>query len=188
MACVYIPDQLLGFIKILIIQFFFSCLVSIVVLVFSRQIIMDNWADYKCNPLVTPFASIFGHDSAETMQECSSMVFKAQSIGLTSPLTGIVGGLNKALGNLGDIMGDLTLSSSSLASVFGKGITNFMSQMANVSSTIQYLIIKIQTLLQRLMATMLVMVYTMNALVQGILGLQKDKTFQGIVDFLTGFK
>ena len=187
MACVYIPDRLLGFIKILIIYFFFTCIVSVVVLVFSRQIIIDNWGKYKCNPLITPFAEVFGHDSQETMDECSKEVFKMQSMSLTGPMTGLFGSLTGAMGSMGSIMGDLTMSSSSLASVFGNGISSFMSQMANVGSTVQYLIIKIQTLLQRLMATVLVIVYTMNGLVQGILGVQKDETFRGIVDFLTTF-
>lgn len=187
MACVYIPDRLLGFIKILIIYFFFTCIVSVVVLVFSRQIIIDNWGKYKCNPLITPFAEVFGHDSQETMDECSKEVFKMQSMSLTGPMTGLFDSLTGAMGSMGSIMGDLTMSSSSLASVFGNGISSFMSQMANVGSTVQYLIIKIQTLLQRLMATVLVIVYTMNGLVQGILGVQKDETFRGIVDFLTTF-
>lgn len=185
MACVYIPDRLLGFIKILIIKFFFSCVVSVVVFVFSRQIIIDNWREYKCNPMVTPFAEVFGHDSKVTMHECSKEVFKMHSASLALPLTGLFGGLGSSMNMLGSIMGDLTMSSSSLASVFGNGISNFMTQMTNVGSTIQYLIIKIQTLLQRLMATILVIVYTMNGLVQGILGLQKDETFRYIVDFLT---
>jgi hypothetical protein len=187
MACVYIPDRLLGFIKILVIKFFFSCVLSVVVLVFSRQIIIDNWRKYKCNPLITPFAEVFGHDSQATMNECSHEVFKQHSVHMVGPLTGLFDNMGGAMHSLGSIMGDLTMSSSSLASVFGTGISGFMTQLTNVGSTIQYMIIKIQTLLQRLMATVLVIVYTMNSLVQGILGIQKDAAFKDIVNFLTSF-
>lgn len=187
MACVYIPDRLLGFIKILIIKLFFSCILSIVVLVFSRQIIIDNWNEYKCNPLITPFAGMFGHDSTTTLEECSHMTFKSQTFSLTGPMTSIFDAHMSGLSSLGSMLSDLNSTSSGLFSVFTKGITSFMSQMSNVATTIQYLIIKIQTLLQRLVATMLVMVYSMNALVQGIIGIQQDSTFRDTANFLTSF-
>ena len=164
MACVYIPDRLLGFIKILIIKLFFSCILSIVVLIFSRQIIIENWSEYKCNPLITPFADMFGHDSSKTMQECSHKTFKSHTLSLTSPMTNIFEAHMSGIGNLGGMLSNLNSVSSGLFSVFTSGLTGFMSQLTNVASTIQYLIIKIQTLLQRLVATLLVMVYSMNSL------------------------
>lgn len=185
MACVYIPERLLGFIKILIIKLFFTCILSIIVLVFSRQIIIDNWSEYMCNPLITPFAGMFGKDSTTTMEECSHMTFKSQTFSLTDPLTKIFDGHMSGLLGLGSMLSDLNSTSSGLFSVFTKGITSFVSQMSNVATTIQYLIIKIQTLLQRLVATMLVMVYSMNSLVQGVIGIQQDKTFRDTLDFLT---
>jgi hypothetical protein len=184
MACVYIPDRLLGFIKILVIKFFFTSLVSVVVLVFSRQIIIENWGEYKCNPLVTPFAGLFGHDSAKTLQDCSHQTFSGHAIKLAGPMTNLFEAHMQGLNGLGGIMSDLNVGSSSLASVFGKGISSFMSQLTNVASTIQYLIIKIQTLLQRLVATLLVMVYSMNSLMQGVLGIQQDATFRFTFNFL----
>ena len=188
MACVYIPDRLLGFIKILIIKLFFICILSVVILVFSRQIIIDNWSEYQCNPLIIPFASVFGHDSAETMQTCSHMTFKAQSFNFSDPITNLFDAHMEGLGSIGGMLSDLSSTSSSLFSVFSKGLTSFMSQMQNVATTIQYLIIKIQTLLQRLVATLLVMVYSMNSLVQGVIGIQQDATFRGTANFITGFQ
>ena len=187
MACVYIPDCLLGLIKILIIKLFFACMLSIVVLVFSRQIIIDNWAEYQCNPLITPFAGMFGHDSTTTMEECSKMTFKSQTASLTDPMTSIFDAHMGGLSSLGSMLSDLNSTSSGLFSVFTSGITSFMSQMGNVATTIQYLIIKIQTLLQRLVATLLVMVYSMNSLVQGIIGIQQDATFRDLANALRVF-
>lgn len=32
--------------------------------------IKNNWDRYKCNPAILPFASVFGHDTKDTFNEC----------------------------------------------------------------------------------------------------------------------
>ena len=85
MACVYIPTAALGFIKVALIGFFFTCVCAVITFVLSRQYIIDNWAEYKCNPLITPFASAFGKDSAATMKECASANFVSMSYDMHTP-------------------------------------------------------------------------------------------------------
>ena len=114
------------------------------------------------------------------------MTFKSQTASLTDPMTSIFDAHMGGLSSLGSMLSDLNSTSSGLFSVFTSGITSFMSQMGNVA-TIQYLIIKIQTLLQRLVATLLVMVYSMNSLVQGIIGIQQDATFRAMANALRVF-
>ena len=186
MACVYIPDALLGILKLLIIMFFFSCITMVIVLICSRQSVIDNWEDYKCNPLVTPFASFFGKDSTKAMQECSSMVFEGQSINMMGPMVGIFSNITGALGNLGGIMMDLNFASSSMASMFGTGLSDILRKMGNAGSAIQYLILKLQTLLQRLVATVLVMLYSMTSLFKGVTGIAEDDAFMDTIDIITG--
>ena len=187
MACVYIPDFLLGVIKLLIIMFFFSCVTMVIVIVFSRQTVIDNWSQYKCNPLVTPFANVFGKDSTKTMKECSSMVFEGQSINMIGPMVGIFGNITGALGSIGNIMGDLNLTSSSMAGIFGTSMSDILQKLGNAGSAIQYLVVKIQTLLQRLVATVLVMLYSMNGLMNSVIGIMGDNTLINAVDLITTF-
>lgn len=172
MACVYIPDRLLGFIKILIIWFFFSCVMSGVILVMSRQVIIDNWDEYKCNPIVTPFASVFGHDSAVTMQQCSSEVFHQQATPLITSLTGMFG----ELADVGDdLMSGLTHAMGGLDAnnLFTTGVfSNFLSQMENVASTFHGLVLQIQTLFGRLAASLLTIVYTLESVFYAMTGVR----------------
>ena len=35
--------------------------------------IKNNWPQYRCNPLVMPFAGYFGHDPAENFNECINL-------------------------------------------------------------------------------------------------------------------
>ena len=185
MACVYIPDRLLGFIKILIIWFFFSCIMTLVTLVFSRQAIIDNWNEYKCNPLVTPFAGFFGKDATTSSNECSSSLFMGQSFDLMGPTLDIFGDLSDTLDGLSDIMNDLTHGTSGFASMFGKGLRGFLQQLSNVGSTFQYLVIKMQTLLSRIVATMATVMYTLMSLFQGMLGIQSSGLVNDVLNTIT---
>ena len=37
-----------------------------------RREIMNNWGLYRCNPLILPFVTLFGHDPSQTFTECLS--------------------------------------------------------------------------------------------------------------------
>ena len=148
MACVYIPTPALGFVKIVLIWFFFSCMCAVVTFSLSRQYIIDNWGEYKCNPLITPFAAAFGKNSTETMHDCLTGRYTALSAGMHQPLLGIMGSLGNAIGNAGGMVGDMSFVSGNVAGSFGDGLSKLMGQFANGGSTIQYLMIKIETLLQ----------------------------------------
>lgn len=187
MACVYIPTQALGLIKVLLIWFFFSCVCAVITFFFSRQYIIDNWKDYKCNPLVTPFASAFGHDSTATMHDCLSVNFTAMSSQMHRPFMSIFDSMTDALSNVGSMSSDLNFMSSGITSSFGDGFSKILGQMGNVGSSMQFLIIKIETLLQRLVATVAVIMYSMSSLLNGILSVQRDASLNNIVDNIINF-
>jgi len=184
MACIYIPTPALGFIKILLIWFFFSCMCGIITFKLSRQYIIDNWSEYKCNPLVTPFASAFGKDSQETMHECSSVHFTALSSNMQTPFMGVFQSMSSALENAGSMISDMSFASGNVAGSFSGGFSNILGQLGNIGSTVQYLIIKIETLLQRLVATVAVIMYSMSSILQGILAVKQDDNLLKMIDKL----
>lgn len=36
--------------------------------------INENWATYRCNPMVMPFAGVLGHDPSENFNHCTSSI------------------------------------------------------------------------------------------------------------------
>ena len=49
-----------------------------------------------------------------------------------------------------------------------------IGQLGNVGAALQYLIIKVETLLQRLIAAVAVILYSMQSILQGIIGVKRD--------------
>jgi hypothetical protein len=187
MACIYIPTGVIGTIKVVLILFMFSCISFMVTAYFSRQQIIDNWSEYKCNPLIMTSAGLFGHNATQTLQECLGMQHLALASRTLSPMTNVMDSMSNALESANGIIGDMDFVSTNMTGMFGSGFGKIMGQLGNVGSAIQYLIIKIETLLQRLIATIAVIMYSMQSLLQGVLAIKRDTGLQDLVQRIINF-
>ena len=187
MACIFIPTVVVGTIKVILIGFFFACICFFVTFYFSRQYIIDNWDEYKCNPLIIPSAGLFGHDAATTLRECLMMQHLALASVTMSPMTNIFSSFSSALTDAGSLVGDLDFVSSNMTGTFGSGFSKIMDQLGDVGSTIQYLIIKIETILQRLVAAIAVIMYSLSSLLQGVLAIKRDTELLNLIQKITKF-
>jgi hypothetical protein len=187
MACIYIPTPAIGCIKVMLIGLFFACVTFIVTFFFSRQYIMDNWDQYRCNPLVIPFAATFGHDSSKTLQECLTGNFVAMAPEIHAPFFNVFGGLSGGMLNLSNIMSDIHLTTGFHMDSFNFGLSNILDKLGDFGGAMHYLVIKLETLLQRLVATIAVIMYSMSMLLQGITSTRLDKDLQKMISKIIGY-
>lgn len=59
--------------------------------------IVENWPKYRCDPTIMPFASLYGHNTAENFQFCMKDMFNFQADILMGPFKGILGTFTKSL-------------------------------------------------------------------------------------------
>jgi hypothetical protein len=55
------------------------------ILVVGIENVNENWETYRCNPMVMPFASLFGHDAVENFNHCTGSVQKTQLNSIMKP-------------------------------------------------------------------------------------------------------
>ena len=187
MACIYIPTPVVGLIKVILIGMLFSIVSFIVTFFFARQIIIDDWGKYKCNPLIIPFAGMFGHDAADTLTECMSRQALAVTSLVSNPFSNTFKSFSNTLSAAADMIGDVDFLSGGMTNMFTSSFGKILGQLGNVGSAIQYLIIKIETLLQRIVAVVTVIMYTMSSLLQGVLALKRDEGLLDTIDHILGF-
>jgi hypothetical protein len=72
--------------SIVILVVFFLLFFS-TILMTGVSTINENWATYRCNPMVMPFASIFGHDPIKNFNHCAGSVQSIQITNIMKPLT-----------------------------------------------------------------------------------------------------
>ncbi len=142
---------------IIVIVFVFLYFMSVLLIGIKK--IKNNWPEYKCNPMVMPFASVFDHDPVTNFIGCVSgmqkgiMGFFLQPLKYTSFLTGKLGGiLMNALQEARYLMNYIRKRLSSITGdIFGVFL--------NILIQFQRLLIAMKTLVGKLFATMMVMVY-----------------------------
>jgi hypothetical protein len=146
----------------IIIIFLFIFLYIFNLLVVGIQRIKDNWPVYRCQPLIMPFAGVFGHNSSENFAFCIQNMQKNFMSSLLQPL-------HFNIGVLGDITSGLTESVNSnrtFLSYFRVSVndtfTNIFSTMFNMMIEIQRVFISIKDLVAKLIGAMTTSLYVLN--------------------------
>lgn len=187
MYCVKIPIWFVGLFKIVLIFTLFILVTTLITIVYARQIIMDDWDTYRCNPLVIPLAGLFGHDSSETMSQCMFMNFKATSNVMMNPFVNTFNVFSGTLGSASEAMKDMNFVLGSVRNTFASGFSGILGRIGNLSSAAQYLMVKMETLLQRLTAILVVAMYSLYSILQGLRVIKNDRSLLNAIDTILKF-
>ena len=132
--------------------------------------IQDNWPMYRCNPLVMPFAGVFGFDAGENFAHCIQNMQTAYMGVLTLPLqynmdvmastgTGLNTSLFNVKGMFNNVRDFITQTVESVFSVF----INMMVEMQRLFMTIKDLFGKMSGIMAVTMYTIDGSLKTMNS-------------------------
>lgn len=131
-------------------------------LVVGIQRIKENWPVYRCQPLIMPFASIFGHDSSKNFAYCIANMQKNFMDPLLQPLN-----FNVQL--LGDITSGLTDNLDSNRDFMSKfresaslTFMNIFSVIFNITIEIQRIAINFKDMIGKLVGNMTTVMYILN--------------------------
>ena len=187
MVCVTIPNEVIAFLKIIGILLIFVALTAMITFAGFKDQIANNWEKYRCNPLFIPFSEYFGHSADESMEKCMFKTFKRSHGSSMPPFLDLIGNIAASLSFAGDMMTAMDNVLEGVQNMFATGFKKILSQIGNTASVVQYLIVKIEVILQRLAATLVVVMYTLSASLQGVLAIKRDPTLLKAVDTIIKF-
>ena len=122
--------------SVVIILFIFALIHLFLALTIGIAEIKRNWSDYKCNPGVIPFASVFGHDPGETAKEC----IKDTQIDFMSVfLSPIYAGFEFLTTNgtyFNEIFNQMKFFGNESQGEFFKGVDNINGRISNTTNAI----------------------------------------------------
>jgi len=121
----------------IIIVFIFIFLYIFNLVVVGMQRIKDNWPVYRCQPLVMPFASFFGHDTGKNYAYCIQSMQKGFMDDLLKPL-------NFNVNILGDITSELTGTFNNFREFTKYFRFSMMDAFSNIFATLFNLMIEVQ--------------------------------------------
>lgn len=135
--------------------------VSAVYIYYSNalQDVGKNWAKYRCNPSIMPFASFYGHNTADNFNYCMGNIFQGSAMDIAGPFTGI-------LTTFSDVVGGVMSSTNSLrqtVATLGGGINvifqDFTDRIQNFFFQLRLSSIRIKNLLGRMYGILFSVMY-----------------------------
>lgn len=143
---------------ILIIVLVFLLIILNVVYVMKSQI-EKNWVKYRCNPMVIPFAGLFGKNSMQNFTFCIQEIQKNYMSFVMAPthfnLQTISSNGEKMAGSLNNMVKFI----SNLRSMFGNVASGIFGVFMNIIIEFQRLIIGISDLTGKLMGLVITLLY-----------------------------
>jgi hypothetical protein len=127
--------------------------------------VKDHWSELRCNPLYMALASkdVGGTDVFSNFNNCVTKSFHDYA-GLT------MDGMNAQMGSVSDSLGSIGSAMSDMRGMFGSVRSGFMmvfqmvfGKIHNLMASMQYLMIRIRTLMGRIVAVFASLIYAFYA-------------------------
>lgn len=125
--------------------------------------VKDNWSSLRCHPAYMPFAGMMGVSVSSNFQQC---IGKSSSDMSAINNDGLLSNISAASDSLGSIGGALSDIRGLLGNVRGGFMMVFQmvfGKIANLMSSMQYLMIRIRTLMGRIVGIFASLIYTATA-------------------------
>lgn len=143
----------------------FLIIIIFMVLLFSNILsvgvstIKKNWPIYRCNPLIMPFAGMFGHDPATNMTYCIQSMQSEYMQYLLEPVHYAI----SVTGNIGSqLMGDIQSVRnvvSNTSSFSGSNFLDVYTKLTNIRVEFQRILYKFQDVLKKVLGIITTFLY-----------------------------
>lgn len=126
--------------------------------------IKKKWPIYKCNPMIMPFAGLFGHDPLDNFTDCIAEIQKMQMVNFLNPINLIMSimdaTIKSTLGSINNFRKRLSAMSSNILGVF----TQVFGVFSNMILAFQGIMLRMKDMMSKLMATVSVMLNVMKGI------------------------
>ena len=126
------------------------------------QRIKDNWPAYRCQPMIIPFASFFGHNTSKNFAFCIQSIQSNFMADLMKPVKfnlGILGGIVTDLTtNVNSARGFLSVFRLNIMDIFG----NIFAAMFNIMVEVQRTLINIKDMVAKMTGIMMTTLNILN--------------------------
>jgi hypothetical protein len=141
----------------------FGSILTYTVIGVNKQYIIDNWPIYRCNPLVMPFAGLFGFDSATNMSGCLNLSFNSYFSMLIRPFQYMIDIIKKIIRDIIHQLDSIRTILRPIRDFFAKASSMVFKKVEAVMGTVIYSFLKINDLMKRIFGNFRLAVYTLEA-------------------------
>ena len=118
-----------------------------------------NWPKYRCHPLYMPMAGMVGQDVATNFTKCTMKGFQDYGGFVMDPIMSQFSLFNSVIGDISGAMNDMRGMMSDTRNGFLGIVGTVFGKIENLMSQFQYIIIRMRTLLARVVGIMMSFMY-----------------------------
>ena len=118
-----------------------------------------NWPQYRCNPMYMPMAGLVGQDVFTNFTGCIMKNFQDYAGFMMDPIMSIFTDMSDSVGEIGSAMDDMRGMMSDVRGGFLGIVGTVFGKIENLMSQFQYIIIRMRTLLARVVGIMMSFMY-----------------------------
>jgi hypothetical protein len=132
----------------------------------NRRNIMEHWVEYRCHPMIMPFAWFFGHSTLENFQNCTMSSFNTYAGFLFEPFHFVTAVISDILGDMTDSIDDLRAMTTEMRAGYLGIVGDVFGKIQNTAAETLTLFQRMQDILHRLVAVLYTVAYTGTTVAQ----------------------
>jgi len=121
--------------------------------------IANNWPKYRCNPLIMPFASLFGADATENFNFCMKNIFTTNAGPVLAPLYGVMASFTDIVGTISNVANSFRYLIANLLHGMERLMSSFRDRFQFILFSIRMSFFKIMNLMGRLYSTFYAVIF-----------------------------
>jgi len=114
-----------------------------------------NWVKYRCNPIYMPVAGLVGQDVFSNFTKCTMKGFHDYAGFVMDPIMAEFDTVGSTVSEIGGALKDVRSMMSGMRGGFMGIFGSVFGKIQNLMSSVQYIIIRMRTLLSRIMGVMM---------------------------------
>ena len=141
----------------------FIILLLYIILVYNRKNIIKNWDQYKCSPLIIPFASFFDKDPIENLNGCMWNGYKSNFGILIKPFTYMIDTIKLVIKKLFDQLNSIRTLLKPIRDFVESATAMVYKKIEGIMNLTMFTFLKMNNLMKRTFANFRIMVYALEA-------------------------
>lgn len=172
----------------ILIKFAVLTIVHILVLVWALigtglSDLVNNWPKYRCNPLIMPFAGLFGYDAGENFNYCMKNIFSLNAGVVLAPVYGVMSSFTDIVSTISNVANSFRYLIANLLHGMERLMNSFRDRFQFILFSIRMSFFKIMTLMGRLYATFYSVIFMGLSAMQGINNVANNDLIKFMMEF-----
>ena len=172
----------------LLIKFVILTIVFILILVWALvgtglADLVNNWPKYRCNPLIMPFAGLFGYDSGENFKYCMKNIFTMNAGAVLAPVYTVMSSFTDIVGTISNVANSFRYLIANLLHGMERLMSSFRDRFQFILFSIRMSFFKIMNLMGRLNATFYSVIFMGLSAIQGVNNVANNDLIKFMMEF-----